>query len=218
MSRITFLILFSPLISFGQARYVIWKEVSTLTWECNYVVGTGGHRGTLEILSGNITMDEKEKLVKGDFVLDMNSITNTEGKKEESKYILDMNTLTSTGMKPKKSRNDLEKHLISADFFDTNQFPTGNFSIVQVDPVIGKTNEYTITGYLSLKGVTNAIRFPALIVLSKGLVSAKAEITIDRTKWNIIYQSGSIFTNLKDGVISDEIRLSLDLLFRKAGE
>jgi polyisoprenoid-binding protein YceI len=217
MSRILFLILLFPFISPGQTRYSISKPASHFIWECDYVLGKG-HKGTLDILSGTITTDGTEKLVKGDFVLDMNSITTTDDKKEKEQknYLLEMNTIGSTGdVKKNRARNDLEKHLMSADFFDTPKFPTSTFSITKVEPVTGKVNEYIITGYLSMKGITNAIQFPATITLSNGFVQAKAEVTIDRTKWDIIYKSGSIFPNLKDSVISDEIKLSLDLLFSK---
>ena len=39
--------------------------------------------------------------------------------------------------------------------------------------------------------------------------------TIDRTKWNVNYGSKSVFDNLGDKFIDDDIKLTIDLVAKK---
>ncbi len=73
----------------------------------------------------------------------------------------------------------------------------------------------TLTGYLMLKGVSNTIEFPITVIEGKDVTTIKAAFTLDRTKWGINYQSGSIFGTLKDDAISDIIDVTLNLAFKK---
>lgn len=51
---------------------------------------------------------------------------------------------------------DLDKHLLSADFFDAAKYPTATFKSTKVVRD-GKTNHYKIQGNLTIKGVTKAV-------------------------------------------------------------
>jgi polyisoprenoid-binding protein YceI len=175
--------------------YIGSDLLKSLSWDPNATKEHKGHEGTLQLLAGTVSTSSTGQIVKGDFVIDMTSIA-------------------CTDLKDARGRKNLEDHLRSADFFDTQLFPKAGFSISQITPVEARANEFMITGFLSIKGVTNMIRFPATILLNKEVITAKGEVIIDRTKWNINYQSKTIFTTLKDGFISDHIKITMDLTFR----
>lgn len=168
---------------------------SKLQWNGKPLVG-GGHEGTIKFISGSITTSAAGLITQGEFVLDMNSIKNSD-------------------IKPESSAKDLEEHLKSEDFFAVAKYPRANFSILKVipEPSASDPQLVRVTGLLSIKGITNQIVFPATINRNKESVNVKAELTIDRTKWDIIYNSKTIFSNLKDGFISDELKIVVDLKF-----
>lgn len=170
---------------------------SKLQWIGKPLVG-GGHEGTINFISGSITTSASGDITKGEFVLDMNTIRNTDMKPEDG-----------------HGGKDLEDHLKSEDFFAVAKYPRANFSILKVipEPTASDAQRVRVTGLLSIKGITNQIMFPATINRNKESVNVKAELTIDRTKWDIIYNSKTIFYDLKDGFISDEIKIVVDLKF-----
>ncbi|MBX2913979.1 MAG: YceI family protein [Cyclobacteriaceae bacterium] len=199
-----------PLSEFGTSW--LWRSQTGLTkdtnWELNQkesklmwmgkpIVGSG-HEGTIQFISGSIVTSSSGQITKGELVVDMNTIKNTD-------------------MKPDDGGKDLEEHLKNDDFFSVAKFPRANFSILKVVP--NATNKTTgqikITGLLTIKGITNQVEFTATTVNGKENISVKGDLVIDRTKWDINYQSKSIFKSLKDGIISDEIKISVDLKFFK---
>lgn len=80
--------------------------------------------------------------------------------------------------------DDLTKHLLSADFFEADKFPESKF----VSTAIAKDGDnYTVTGDLTLHGVTKSITFPAMLSLAAGKVMAHAEFDINRNDFGIKY-------------------------------
>jgi polyisoprenoid-binding protein YceI len=198
MRKLTFLLFLFPLISFAQTtqkRFELSPYESKLIWKGSNFGGAGGHDGTLQVTSGFLLIVNNQ-ITKGDFVIDMNSIRNTDQKDEQS-------------------RRDLEEHLRSDDFFSVALYPKAFFNITKIVPAISaRPDLYNITGFLGIKGVTNLITFPATVVINKQTARAQADIVIDRTKWNITFQSKTIFATLKDGILADEVKISIDLLFK----
>jgi polyisoprenoid-binding protein YceI len=165
---------------------------SQVKWQADYVLGKG-HEGTLKLSQGTLFISNGDKTLRGDFTIDMNTLANTDQKEE-------------------RSRRDLEEHLKSDDFFSVNRFPTSAFSITGSQLV--SPGNYTVSGYLAIKGFINPVAFPVKIVFGDSL-KAKAEFVINRTKWGITHQSKSFFDDLKDGAIGDEIKIQIDLAFHK---
>ena len=159
-------------------------ENSKVIWK-GYKV-TGSHQGTIALQSGNLTF-EADKLVGGEFVIDMTTITNTD---LEGDY-----------------KGKLEGHLKSDDFFGVTTFPTATLVFKDVKST-GK-NSYAVIGDLTIKGIKNPVSFDISIYGSK----ATASVKIDRTKFDIRYGSTSFFDNLKDKAIYDEFDLVTDLEF-----
>lgn len=164
------------------------KEIKTdkskVVWK-GYKV-TGSHEGNISIESGHLVFDN-EKLVGGEFVIDMSTITVTD---------------IEGGMKAK-----LEGHLKSDDFFGVANNPKATLVLTNVSELSG--NVYSITGDLTIKGKTNAISFELSLDGNKATTSLK----IDRTKFGIEYKSASFFESLKDKAISDEFDLVTNLEF-----
>jgi len=159
-------------------------EKSKVVWK-GYKV-TGSHQGTINLNSGSLQFNE-DKLVGGEFVIDMTTITNTD---LEGEY-----------------KGKLEGHLKSDDFFGVEKNPTATLIFKKVKPT-GK-NSYKVTGDLTIKGITNAITFNLSVYGNKATISLK----IDRTKFDVRYGSTSFFDNLKDKAIYDEFDLVADLEF-----
>lgn len=164
------------------------KEIKTdksqVVWK-GYKV-TGSHEGIISIKSGHLTFDN-DKLVGGEFVIDMSTITVTD---LEGDY-----------------KGKLEGHLKSDDFFGTANNPTA--TLVFTDVSESGKNAYNVTGDLTIKGKTNPINF----VLSVYGNKATASLKVDRSKYDVRYGSASFFDNLKDKTIYDEFDLISDLEF-----
>jgi polyisoprenoid-binding protein YceI len=96
-------------------------------------------------------------------------------------------------------------HISSGDFFEVEKFPTANFVITKV---VGNQ----ISGNMTVKGITKAITFPAQISVTGGKVAATANITLDRTDYNIKYGSKKFFESIGDKAIYDDFALTVSLV------
>jgi len=159
-------------------------ESSKVVWK-GYKV-TGSHEGTIAIQSGSLSF-EGDKLVGGNFVIDMTTIISTD---MEGEY-----------------KGKLEGHLKSDDFFGVDKHNTATLEFTEVK-ASGK-NAYQVSGNLTIKGKTNPETFTMSIYGNK----ATANLKIDRTKYGVQYGSTSFFEGLKDKAIYDEFDLVADLEF-----
>jgi polyisoprenoid-binding protein YceI len=71
-----------------------------------------------------------------------------------------------------------------------------------------------VRGSLTIKGITNPIEFKAAMQKKDEGTWFFTNITVDRTKYNIRYGSGSFFDNLGDKTIYDEFKLKVNLLVK----
>lgn len=151
----------------------------------------GQHTGELKLSSGSLNV-ENNTITGGEFVIDINSINNTDQEGE--------------------GKANLEGHLKAPDFFDAAKFPTGKFVITNVAAQSGKPQvTHMITGNLTLKGITKSVAIPANVIVANGQVSAVTPaFTINRTDFGINYASGIIGT-AKDKLINDNIGLVINL-------
>ncbi|WP_210486384.1 YceI family protein [Rufibacter aurantiacus] len=176
-------------------NYKVVPAESKITWVGRKV--TGEHTGNITLASGTILL-EKANLRGGTFIMDMTSITNTDLQGGSNKRLVD--------------------HLKSDDFFSVEKNPTAKFAITNLTPkqnAKGDAANYTITGDLTIKGITNQISFPALVTVKKGVATAKANLKFDRTKWDIKFRSGNFFENLGDKAIMDDVELNIELVARQ---
>ena len=198
MRNFLIILLLAPVIGFSQmfeSKFELSLAESKVLWEANYLTG-GGHNGTLLPTSGFLQARGRD-FIQGELNIDMNSIQNAD-------------------LRDTQSRKDLEEHLRGKDFFDVDQFPTAKFVIVKVtsDALTGGQNRYKIQGLLQIKGRTNLVNFPVTIITTGKTINVVGDVVIDRTKWDITYQSKTIFSGLKDSIIEDEVKIKVDLTFK----
>lgn len=149
---------------------------------------TGKHTGTVSIKSGTLNVDNG-KLVGGNVVLDMNTISSTDLEGE--------------------FKGKLDGHLKSEDFFAVASHPEATFTITEVKP--GATDQdLNISGNLVIKGVSKNITFDAKIVEStEATVKATANFNITRADWGVNYEGKS------DDLISKEVNFDITLVAKK---
>jgi polyisoprenoid-binding protein YceI len=67
-----------------------------------------------------------------------------------------------------------------------------------------------------LKGITKPVKFPATITLDGNKMTLSTDsFKINRTEWNINYASKSIFDDLKDKFVNDDIELKVNVTATK---
>jgi polyisoprenoid-binding protein YceI len=171
--------------------YKVVKEKSELTWHAKKV--TGAHFGSVKVKDGLLTGDGKT-LNGGKFEIDMTSITVED-------------------LKDAEYNGKLLGHLKSDDFFSVDKFSTAVLEIQSSKLLSG--DQYEVTGVLTIKGISNPITFPATIKMSDKSVVAVAQVTVDRTKYDIKYGSASFFEGIGDKAIEDTFRMDVKVSAQK---
>jgi len=99
----------------------------------------------------------------------------------------------------------LTKHLQTGDFFEIEKFPKASFISTGIAPPPGGNGNYTVTGELVMRGVKKSITFPATIDVKGDEANVKAEFSINRKDFGIVYAGKA------DDLIRDDVVLRLDL-------
>jgi polyisoprenoid-binding protein YceI len=108
----------------------------------------------------------------------------------------------------------LKGHLFSDDFFSIEKFKTAKFVSTKIAPN-GKPNGFSVTGDLTIKGITKPITFDVVVKNEAGKVTGTAALKVDRTNYDIKYGSGKFFQGLGDKAIYDEFDLEVTLVAAK---
>lgn len=174
--------------AFKPTTYKVVPGKSSLTWIGKKL--TGSHNGTIDLHSGDLLFNGK-KLAGGTFAINMATIKDSEGS------------------------GKLEGHLKADDFFGVDKFGTSTFVIKKISAANGNT--VNVTGDLTIKGITNAISFPATVIWNAdGSVTATAaKIVVDRTKYGIKFRSKGMFPDVGDKMIYDDFELAIKLVATK---
>ena len=112
----------------------------------------------------------------------------------------DVATVISDPKNRKPWSGKLDKHLKSADFFHAEKFPKAMFVSKSITKTTGTNATHTVTGDLTMRGTTRAVTFPATISHVAGKFMAKADFTINRSDWKIVYK-GKADDLIRDGVV-----------------
>ena len=190
---------FAASSAFGQltdGKFNIDYKASTINWHGEKVTGSG-HDGTIRVSSGQVTV-AKGNLTAG-------------------KLKVDMNGITCTDLTDAESNSNMINHLKSVDFFNTAAFPDANFEIVSVKAEADKSgNTHKITGKFTIKGITKEITFPAKVTGTATQVNINGTFNLDRAQFDVKYGSSSFFDSLGDKAINNDIRLTFNLVAKKA--
>ena len=119
-----------------------------------------------------------------------------------------MNSIECKDIENPKYANKLVEHLKDSDFFNSTEYPVSNFKITEE---LFDGTSYMISGDLTIKNITHVISFPAKFKNDTKSFYADATLTIDRTKFDIKYGSGSFFDNLGNRMIYDDFTLNVHL-------
>ena len=173
------------------SKFAVIASESMVIWKANKIVG--GHEGTINVKEGTANFTNNN-LVGGTFTFDIASLKCTDIPEDN------------------EGNAKLVKHLLNEDFFDVEKFSMAKFEITKVE------NE-TISGNLTLKGITKNVSFPAKVTMTDNDVSISTNtFTIDRTEFNINYNSGKVMdaAQLGDYLIRDEVELKLNIKAKKS--
>jgi polyisoprenoid-binding protein YceI len=80
----------------------------------------------------------------------------------------------------------LTDHLKSADFFDSNEFPTAKFESSQIEPG-DAPDQVRVRGNLTLHGVTKEITIPATVKVDNGGIVLMSQFDVNRSDFKISY-------------------------------
>lgn len=152
----------------------------------------GTHSGDFSLTNGTLNV-ENGNITSGNFTIDIKSIRTTD---KDTAY---------TGK--------LMGHLLSADFFEADKFPTSKFEITSCEAVAGDANAtHKISGNLTLKDSTKNVSFLAKVELSETSIKANADFNIDRTQWGLFYGNDK---SLGDKFIYPEVKITLAIMATK---
>ena len=175
-------------LSENYAPATVNKTESTITWKASKV--TGEHWGYVPIADAKLDY--------------------ANGKITGGSFEMDMVNLTVEDLTDEKSKGNLTNHLKSDDFFSVEKFNKSTFKITDVKST--SATDYTITGDLTIKGITKPVSFPAKVAVSGNKMTASGTIKFDRTHYDIKFRSGNYFENLGDRLIYDEVNLDVKLV------
>jgi len=168
--------------SFSQEKLNINTKNSSIKWIGEYTFYFGGHNGFINFKEGYF-IKQNDAIIGGEFIIDMNSITNTD-------------------IDDKKGNKSLVDHLKNEDFFNVEKHPTAKLTVTKVE--YWENNEGKIYADLTLKEITKSIRFNVNFDYQKK--ELKTRFKIDRKEWGINYQS-----KFKDSAISDAIGFEVSI-------
>lgn len=157
---------------------------SIVKWTGSNLFKYNKHYGTVGFKSGEI-IKSNGTIMGGSFVIDMNSIINTDGKYNEM----------------------LVSHLKNEDFFDTEKHPVSKLKILKFKRT--SATGALVEAELTIKGITNNVDFKSKLDITKGRWRLTSKFFIDRTRWDIKYESKGLFGSLKDDIITDAIEFEV---------
>lgn len=104
----------------------------------------------------------------------------------------------------------LTGHLKSPDFFDVEKFPKATFVSTGVKEGGEGGATHTVTGNLTMHGVTKSISFPAKAKLEGDAFALDADFKINRKDFGIVYAGKA------DDLIKDDVLIKLSIKAKKA--
>jgi len=177
----TLFVLIALLTSFAFSATVVDLKESKFNWKATKKVGDF-HEGEISLKSASAEVKDN-KIVSGQFEIDMNSFTEKTLKGEwHEKFI---------------------GHVKSADFFDTAKYPTAKLVVV------GQASPTSVNGQLTIKDKTE----PVTVNFTKEGNAYVGELKIDRTKFGITYGSENFIKNLvADKIINNEFEVKFKVM------
>lgn len=166
----------SPQAASGQ-KYSITPEHCKIEFTGSQVAGS--HSGSFQKFSGEIYYT---------------------GNPETSRVSVDIDTASLNADDPK-----LTEHLKTPDFFDVAKYPKATFISTAIKPGGDKGASHTVTGNLTMHGVTKSVSFPATIAATADAINVDATFSINRKDFGINYAGPT------NNLIRDDVVLTLKI-------
>jgi polyisoprenoid-binding protein YceI len=191
----TFLIILTSIFAVSllnaQKKYTADPAATVIDWKGDKKIGSF-HVGTIDLKSGWLNV-EGNALTGGEFLVDMNSLKDTD-------------------LKDDNMRAKLEGHLKSDDFFGVEKFPVSKLVITGSSKFDG--GKALVKGNLTIKEATHPVEFTVTESKNGAVITYAAEIVFDRSLYDVRFGSGKFFSNLGDNAINDEIKLNVKLVVK----
>jgi len=175
---------------------------SKVIWRGSKLIGSD-HTGFVPVLQGQVSISGSQ--ISG------------------GKITIDMKRLQPTDQDASGNAK-LKGHLSSQDFFSVDSFPTATFEITKIVAGTGSVNitpdsgkdaknagiqaNTTVTGNMTIKGISKSISFPAEVRADSTAVDFRAAFAIDRTNWGVNYGSEN---SIKDKIINKNIDFQINI-------
>jgi polyisoprenoid-binding protein YceI len=165
------------------SKYSFDQTTSKVQWTGSKV--TGKHDGSFAAFKGTVDV--------------------VDGAPEKSKVDVQIDTDSLT--------TDIEKltgHLKSPAFFDVKAQPKATFVSKEIKKGGDKGATNTVTGDLTIKGITKSVTFPAAISVAGDAANVDAEFTINRRDFSLNYPG------MPNDLIRDDVVVKLTIRAKKA--
>jgi polyisoprenoid-binding protein YceI len=168
--------------------FAVDLNASELKWTGYHLAKSYEHQGNVKLKSGKISI-AGNKITGGEFVIDMNTISN--------------NDLTNA-----KENAKLVNHLKSTDFFNVKAFPEARLVIKKSEPT---ASGLAVTGDLTIRGITRQIEFVATLKEPEAeKIEVTATIVVQRTDFKVMYG-----WKVENAMLSGEFKMDVKLLAKK---
>lgn len=171
-------------------EYMLNAEKSTLRW-----IGgkpTGQHMGSIDVKIGAMAKNSDGTI--------------------QCVVVMNMNTIKCMDIEDPEENKDLVDHLNDKDFFDVINFPEALIEIKEMrkEP----ESEFSqVMGELEIKNHKEPIEFQATVKDIGDSIMISGTLIFDRTAFEIKYKSKTIFPDLGDKFINDEIEIQFETWF-----
>jgi polyisoprenoid-binding protein YceI len=189
----------------GKSKATTGEAVSTTSQSA--VAATGTVKYTFDQSSSKVSFVGSKVTGKhdGSFGTFKGTVDVADGAPEKSKVDvqIDADSLTTDTEK-------LTGHLKSPDFFDTKANPKATFVSTEIKKGGDKGATHTVTGNLTIKGITKSVTFPATINVSSDSANLDAEFSINRRDFSLNY------AGMPNDLIRDDVLIKLSIKAKKS--
>jgi polyisoprenoid-binding protein YceI len=180
---------------FAQEKHTLDLNRSTAFWKGRIFGGMHGNEGTIKFSAGEIALNSKGEPYHASFVIDMESIKNT-------------------NLKEPNQQLNIEMDLKSDKFFDSKRYPKGYFKSTQIRK--NGAGEYSVQGDLTIKGISKPIVIKVKLTNNMDGLKASSDFTFYRSRWGVNLSTPNVlYTNIGEGLIAEEVPMSFQMVFAK---
>jgi polyisoprenoid-binding protein YceI len=171
--------------------------------------------GAFGLKTENYTIDPKKTTIQwtgyaeagnyaptGTIQLKVGNISFTGQKIAALNLVIDMKTIAH-------ENKDLQEHLKNDDFFGSTSYPEATFVMTSI-------KDNCMNGKLTIKNIIKPISFPFTITKQQEITLLTAKLKVDRTLFNIKYNSSSYFQDLGSYAIKNTFDLHIKIQLKRS--